>query len=248
MLFKSTLRLLIVETDTKELLVPVVANSYKKTLWLLHHREPTARAIGVVEGPFSDISFMHVGEINIPTLHNQITRTTNALYTSIGKQPITVDTFDLDFTLSLDAFIIKYSKLFTPDEFLIVLGIGHNKLFRNIARLVVNKDITYSPGNGQGKWSYYDYYWLNEKYKASDAKNLDIKPFLNRTNLQIRQRAFAVGFTTKITKRIISGVGISIATPTTKETKPVVLSDVQRDYMLTQITDIVNNILNKRKS
>ena len=246
MLYKSTLRLLLVETDTKELLVPIVTNSYKKTLWLLQHREPTARAVGIVEGPFSDINFMHVGEVDISTLHNQILRTTNALYTSIGKQPTVLETFSLNYSLPLEDFIIKYYKVFTPDELLIILGIGHNRLFKTIAQLVVNDTITYIPANGQGKWSYYDYYWLNEKYKGGDARALNIKPFINRSNLQIKQRAHAVGFSNKVKKKIVSGIEVSLRFPSTSQKQKVELTAVQRDYMISQITDIINAILNNK--
>lgn len=246
MLYKSTLKLLLVEVGNKELLIPIVTNSYKKTLWLLKHRAPEAKAIGIVEGPFHDINFMHVGEIDIPILHSQILRTTNAIYTSIGKQPTLPDNFDLDFNLELHDFIIKYTKIFTPDEFLVVLGIGHNKLFRTIARLIVNKDINYYPESGPGKWSFYDYYWLNEKYKGGDAKSLDIKPFINRPNLQIKIRAHSVGFSTKITKKVVSNIDVTISPPSIL-VENIILSDVERDYMISQISHILGSILNKEE-
>jgi len=246
MLYKSTLKFLLVEVGVKELLLPVVSNSYKKTLWLLRHRLPEANVIGVVEGPQADLSFMQVGEIDIPTLHNQILRTTNAIYTSIGKQPILPEVFTLDYTLNLNDFIIKYTKLFTPDELLIVLGIGHNKLFRLIAKLVVSKDITYVPVNGPGKWSYYDYYWLYEKYKSGSPRDLDIKPFVNRPNLQIKLRAHSVGFALKTKKKNVSNINVTINTEVV--CTEIILSDVQRDYMITQISSVVSAILNTKEN
>jgi len=245
MLFKTTLKLLLVETKDKELLIPIVTNSYKKTLWLLLHREPTAKAIGIVEGAFNEINFMHVGVVDIPTLHSQILRTTNAIYTAIGKQPTLPDCFSLDYTLPLQSFIIKYSKQFTPDELLVILGVGHNKLFRTIARLVVEKVITYVPSNGPGKWSYYDYYWLNEKYKGGNPRRLDIKPFINRPNSQIKLRAHSVGFTITPTKKIVSNIAVTLNED--KQEHTLILSAVQRDYMISQISDIVTNIINNKE-
>ena len=243
MLYKSTLKLLVVETETKELLVPIVTNSYKKTLWLLKHREPSAKAIGIIEGAFHDINYMHVGEINIPTLHSQVIRTTNAIYTAIGNQPTLPNCFILDYNLTLDEFIMAYTNIYTPDELLVILGIGHNKLFRTIGRMVAANEITYVPENGPGKWSYYDYYWLNEKYKGGAPRALDIKPFINRPNPQIKLRAHLVGFTTKVPKKNISNINVTINTEVVKDT--VTLSEVQRDYMISQISDIIFNIINK---
>ena len=232
------------ETETKELLVPIVTNSYKKTLWLLKHKEPTAIAVGVIEGPASDLNFIQVGDICIRDLHNKVIRTTNAIYTSIGKQPVLPDCFTLDYSLPLEAFITKYTKMYTPDELLIVLGIGHNRLFRTVASLVVSGAITYVPENGPGKWSYYDYYWLNEKYKGGTPRNLDIKPYINRPNLQIKLRAHSVGFTTKVTKKIVSNINVTLNKD--MEDTSVTLSAVQRDYMISQIVDIVTSIINNK--
>ena len=243
MLYKTTLKLLVVETSTKELLLPIVSNSYKKTLWLLKHREPTAKAIGIVEGSFHDINYMRVGEIDIPTLHNQIIRTTNAIYTAIGNQPILPDCFDLEYALKLEDFIKAYTNIYTPDELLVVLGIGHNRLFKTIGRLVAASEITYIPENGPGKWSYYDYYWLNEKYKTGEPRALDIKPFINRPNPQIKLRAHLVGFTVKVPKKNVSNIKVTINEDIIKDT--VTLSEVQRDYMVSQISDIIFNVINK---
>lgn len=245
MLYKSTLKLLLVELKDRELLIPIVTNSYKKTLWLLKHRAPEAIAIGVVEGPYHDINFMHIGEISIPTLHSQILRTTNAIYTAIGKQPILPDTFDLDFTLELPTFIMQYSNMFTPDELLVVLGISHHKLFKTVGHLVVDKQVVYIPENGPGKWSFYDYYWLTEKYKGNNAKDLDIKPYINRPNLQIKMRAHSVGFSTKVTKKVVSSIDVTLNEEVPSYKEDIILSDVQRDYMISQISDIIGTILNK---
>ena len=245
MLFKSTLKLLIVATPEKELLVPIVSNSYKKTLWLIKHRAPEAEAIGVIEGPYYDISFMQVGEINIQALLNQVIRTTNALYTSIGKQPQLPDRHPLDYSLATESFVKKYSNIFSPDEMMIVLGISHIKLFKLIGRMVKNKAITYTPETGPGSWSFYDYFWLNEKYKGKDVKTLDIRDIINRTALQIRYRAHAVGFSVKRTKRIVSNINIELQDhcKSTEGDTEVTLTDVQRDYMISQIQDVVNRII-----
>ncbi len=245
MLYKTTLKFLVVEIGKQGLTIPVVSNSYKKTLWLLLHREPTTLVVGVVEGAFTEISFIHSGIVDIPTLHSQILRTTNAIYTAIGKQPVLPNRFSLDYTLPLQAFIIKYSKQFTPDELLVVLGIGHNKLFRTVARLVVEKEIIYIPNNGPGMWSYYDYYWLNEKYKSGAPRRLDIKPFINRSNSQIKLRAHSVGFTITPTKKIVSSIAITLNED--KQEHTLILSTVQRDYMISQISDIVTNIINNKE-
>ena len=245
MLYKSTLKLLVVETETKELLVPIVTNSYRKTLWLLRHREPTVRVVGIIEGPASDIGFMQVGEIDISTLLNQVIRTTNAIYTSIGTQPELPNCFELDYTKDLTEFIISYSNIFTPDELLIVLGIGHNKLFKLIGNLVEADKLNYTPLNGPGKWSYYDYFWLNEKYKGGNPRLLDIKPFINRTNLQIKLRAYSVGFNVKVKKKAVSSVNVTLQD--IEECDKVKLSAVERDYIISQIIDIVSNIVNHNK-
>ncbi len=165
MLYKSTLKLLLVSLNNKSLLLPVVSNSYKKTLWLLLHREPEALAIGILEGSYDNLKDLNIGEVDINTIHSIILKLTNVTYTSIGKQPQLSDRFTLDYSLPIKEFIIKYTKLFTPDEFLIILGIRHSKLFKLIANLTLANDIKYSPENGVGKWSYYDYYWLHERYR-----------------------------------------------------------------------------------
>lgn len=250
MLFKSTLKLLLVETPSKELLVPIVTNSYKKTLWLLKHREPEAHAVGIIEGPRDDLSFLQVGEVNIPTIHNNLIRATNAIYTAIGRQPELPDTFNLDYTLALEPFIKKYTKQFTPDELLILLGIGHNLLFKTIGSLVVAGDISYTPENGPGKWSFYDYYWLNEKYKLTDVKSLDIRPYINRPALQIKFRAHAVGFSQRNNKasKALNRTSITLTDVDNIGSSDIELSTVERDYMISQITDIVNNIINLRSN
>ena len=261
MLFKTTLRLLLVNTDTKSILLPIVSNNYKNTLWLLKHRKPSAVAIGIVEGPHDDLSSLKIGEVDIAKLHQIIIRTTNAYYTSIGKQPHLPNTFELDYSLDTEVFIIKYAKLFTPDEFMVILGTKHSKIFKIIGHLVLNKKFIYVPNNGPGKWSYYDYFWLHERYRTD--KLLDIKDIINRPVHQIKTRAMSIGITRRAEKRIVSNVLIEIqpATDTTAKCicgrKVIVdnqcgicasisLSAVERDYMESQISGIVTNILNNK--
>jgi len=263
MLFKTTLKLLLVNTDTKSLLLPIVSNSYKKTLWLLLHREPTAIAVGVIEGPYSDLSYLNIGEVDIPNLHQLIMRTTNALYTSIGKQPTLPNTFTLDYTLDMDNFIMKYSNMFTPDELMVTLGTSHNILFKRVGALVRDNKIAYEPDNGPGNWGYYDYFWLHERYKHKVL--LDIKDIIKRSRHQIKFRAYAIGLARKHKKKIVNNIDIDMADPLKqpkaskvtscicgrpivadgqcKACSKVILSSVTRDYMISQIITPITNIL-----
>ena len=244
MLFKSTLKLLLVETPTKQLLVPIVSNSYKKTLWLLHHRDPEVKAVGVIEGRIEDMSFLQVGEVDIAKVHRQVMIATNVLYISIGKHVETPGIFVLDYSLPIEDFILRYGSMYTPDELLVLLGVGHNKLFRTIGELVVAGKLLYVPENGPNKWSFYDYYWLHEKYKLDKIKSLDIKPYINRSNLQIKFRAHAVGFTKKAnTKKLVTQEDVTINMPTHNIQNKVTLTAVERDYMLSQISDTVNGCI-----
>jgi len=243
MLYKSTLRLLLVETDTKQLLVPIVDTSYKKTMWLLHHREPSAHAIGIIEGPINEMTFLQVGEVDIPTVHSKVMRATNVLYISLGGALDIPGVFVLDYSMELEDFIKTYSNVFTPDELLVVLGIGHNKLFRTVGKLVASGEITYVPQNGPNKWSFYDYYWLTEKYKLTKVAELDIRPFINRSGLQIKFRAHAVGLSKKqhANKKLVAqdAVTINKGHDISDDKNSMVLSAVERDYMLSQINDVV---------
>jgi len=248
MLFKSTMKLLLVETDDKQLLVPIVANSYKKTLWLLHHREPSAVAVGVIEGPADELSFLQIGLVDVPTIHSQILRATNILYIAIGRNIELPGVFTLDYSLPLEEFILTYKTLYTPDEFLVILGIGHNKLFKCIGDLVATGKLEYIPENGPNKWSYYDYYWLNEKYKVARRDNidLDIRPYVNRPGAQIRFRAHAVGFSRKEyanKKQVHKNDVVIIDMPEYSVQDEITLTSVERDYMLSQIEDIVTSCI-----
>jgi hypothetical protein len=248
MLFKSTMRILLVETNgSRQLALPIVSNSYKKTLWLLRHREPTAVAVGVVEGPINEMSFLRIGEIDIPTVHSQVLRATNLIYTAIGRHLEVPGVFTLDYSLPLDVFIKKYHTIYTPDELLVILGIGHNKLFRTIGNMVASGSIEYTPENGPNKWSFYDYYWLNERYKLHNIKELDIRPFINRSSSQIKFRAHAVGFSKKqhIGKKLVAknDVELKAHTDITSMKNEIVLTEVERDYMLSQISDIVASVI-----
>ncbi len=250
MLFKSTLRLMLVETDKKQLLLPVVSNSYKKTLWLLLHREPSAKVVGIIEGPVDDMSFLQVGEVDIPNIHASVMRATNVLYTAIGREVEVPATLDIDYSLynlwdinDIKRFVIKYSAVFTPDELLVILGVGHVKLFKAIGELVISKTITYVPENGPNKWSFYDYYWLHEKYKLVDVKELDIRPYINRSSLQIKFRAHSVGFTKRQQEKKKAVATGDVALIKNIDNTSIVLNEVERDYMLTQIEDIVSTIV-----
>ncbi len=148
--------------------------------------------------------------------------------------------------------------MFTPDELMVVLGIKHSTLFNIIGKLVQANTITYSPTNGPGKWSYYDYYWLHESYKHT--KLLNIKPVINRTASQIKSRASAIGLAKKDTRRFITNISINMTDAPSndnvclcgrglkegnqcKACSAVVLTEVERDYMISQINNSVTNIL-----
>ena len=260
MLFKTTLKLLLVNTKTKSLLLPIVSNSYKKTLWLLRHREDNVEAIGIIEGPYDELNGLKIGDVDVSKLHQVVMRTTNALYTSIGKQPQLPEVFDLDYSLPIEAFILKYTKLFTPDELMVILGTKHSKIFKIIGNLVKEGKITYIPDNGPGKWSYYDYFWLHERYKH--PKLLDIKHIINRSRHQIKTRALNIGITRKVSKRIVNNIPITLienatttkclcGKPSTigdqcKACASVHLTDVERDYMISQISSVVSNIISQK--
>jgi len=239
MLYKTTLKLLVVSTPSENLLVPIVHNSYKQTLWLLKHREPDAEALGTIEGAFEDINF-NIGPVNLKSMYNQIL-TDSISYTTIGKQPDLPDTYNItkDLTMPLEEFILKYNKIFTPDGMLVVLGISHTKLFKLIGELVLNKKIKYKAESGPNKWSFYDYFWLHEKYSVSDPSSFDIRPIINRNSSQIKFRAHSIKLSKKDnSKKIVKLENIKLGTVSTSHSN-IELSDVDRDYMITQIHDTV---------
>jgi len=250
MLFKTTLRYLLVTTSTNELLVPIVANSYKRTLWLLKHRHPEAKAIGVIEGAFADLSFLQVGAVAITNIHTKILKAPNVTYTAIGKQttlPEVIPTTLPNTREELINYLHKYDKVFTPDDFLIILGISHSTLFKIIGNMVVNGTFTYKPESGPGKWSYYDYYWLAEVYSRPEVKIADAKKHLNRNSSQIKIRAHSVGFSKKKAKPVNVTNKPIMFTPSNSgiSEERTQLTEVKRDYIISQIQNVVDSILQK---